>query len=186
MNQSDASGVHARGEDVIDSVAEAVRARLDRNPGDTTYFRTGVLCREDAIGESVPGQKVTAALRKIAAREGGYDGVVVEQSNPDSNKLRWTARLVDKHGGEAIMTDGGVIAPNPGQPSVPATMEDVLADARPGGCSRDVLIERVAELSGATMDDVEEVLRAEIERGDVYRMDDEIKLTPSHGVGWGR
>ena len=47
----------------------------------------------------VAPQKVTAALRTIADREGGYGGVVVERTNPDANKLRWVGRAAD--GGES-------------------------------------------------------------------------------------
>ncbi|EMA42638.1 hypothetical protein [Halococcus saccharolyticus] len=71
------------------------------------------------------------------------------------------------------------------QPALPTVIGNVLSDARPGGLDRQVLVERVAEISGATMDDVEEVLQGELERGAVYRLDSEIKRTPSGGKGFG-
>lgn len=86
-------GVHSRGEDALGMTVAAIHARLDRTVGDTTYFRTGVLLNEDAI-DDVAGQKVAAALRTLEARD-GYGGVDVAESNPDSNRLRWTARRVD-------------------------------------------------------------------------------------------
>ena len=98
MSQPESPGVHARSEEVIDETAAAVRARLKRSVGDATYFRTGVLLADFAPGGVAP-QKVTAALRTIADREGGHGGVTIERTNPDANKLRWVGRLVD--GGES-------------------------------------------------------------------------------------
>lgn len=98
MSHPENPGVHARAEEVIDETAAAVRARLDRSVGDATYFRTGVLL-DDVAAPGVAPQKVTAALRTIADREGGYGGVTVARTNPDANKLRWVGRLVD--GGES-------------------------------------------------------------------------------------
>ena len=98
MSQPENPGVHARSEEVIDETAAAVRARLDRSTGDATYFRTGVLL-DDVAAPGVAPQKVTAALRTIADREGGHGGVVVERTNPDANKLRWVGRVAN--GGES-------------------------------------------------------------------------------------
>ena len=98
MSQPENPGVHARTEEVIDETAAAVRARLDRSTGDATYFRTGVLL-DDFKPAGVAPQKVTAALRTIADREGGHGGVTVERTNPEANKPRWVGRLVD--GGES-------------------------------------------------------------------------------------
>ena len=91
-SQPTGPGVHSRGEDVLDMTVAAIHARLDRTTGDTTYFRTGVLLNESAIDDSVAGQKITAALRTLEARR-GYDGLAVEESNRESNRLRWTAQL---------------------------------------------------------------------------------------------
>ena len=94
MSQPENPGVHARSEEVIDETAAAVRARLERSTGDATYFKTGVLLKDFAPAGVAP-QKVTAALRTIADREGGHGGVVVERTNPDANKLRWVGRVAN-------------------------------------------------------------------------------------------
>ena len=71
------------------------------------------------------------------------------------------------------MPDGGVTVERD-EPNLPEAIERVLDDAA-GGVDRQVLVERVAELSGATTDAVEDALDAEIRHGRVIDTDGEVR-----------
>jgi len=80
----------------------------------------------------------------------------------------------DREGGNSeVMTDGGVTAERD-EPDLPKLIERVLDDAA-GGLKRQVLVERVAQLSGATTAAVEEVLNDEIRHGRVIVVDGKVR-----------
>jgi hypothetical protein len=85
---------------------------------------------------------------------------------------------------EAVVADGGTITADPDPPTPPQVIGDVLDDAT-GGVNRQVLIERVAELSGATLDEVEEALGREIRHGRAIVVDGEVRKTPNRRFAGG-
>jgi hypothetical protein len=74
---------------------------------------------------------------------------------------------------EAIVADGGITVERD-EPDLPQVIEAVLDDAA-GGVDRQVLVERVAKLSGATTAAVEDALDAEIRHGRVIDVDGEVR-----------
>jgi hypothetical protein len=78
---------------------------------------------------------------------------------------------------EEVATDGGTITADPDPPALPRVIGDVLDDAT-GGVDRQILIDRVAELSGATIEEVEEALGGEIRHGRAIVVDGEVRKTP--------
>ena len=85
---------------------------------------------------------------------------------------------------EEIVADGGTITADPDPPALPQVIADVLDDAT-GGIDRQILIERVAELSGATLDEVEEALGGEIRHGRAIVVDGEVRKTPDRRFAGG-
>ena len=84
-----------------------------------------------------------------------------------------------------VMADGGAVA-EPDDPPLPRVIADVLDDAS-GGLDRQVLVERVAEVSGATLEEVEEVLGGEIRYGRVDVADGKLrKASNRRFLGRGR
>ena len=82
------------------------------------------------------------------------------------------------HGGtEEIVADGGTITAEADPPALPQVIADVLDDAA-AGVDRQALIERVAELSGATIEEVEEALDGEIRHGRAIVVGGEVRKTP--------
>ena len=79
---------------------------------------------------------------------------------------------VEGRDGEPI-PDGGVTAERDG-PDLAELIELVLDDAA-GGLKRQVLVERVARLSGATLDEVKDALNDEIRHGRVVDADGEVR-----------
>ena len=73
--------------------------------------------------------------------------------------------------------DGGAVA-EPDDPPLPQVIKAVLDDAA-GGVDRQVLVERVAELSGATLEEVEEALGGEIRHGRAIVVDGAVRKTPN-------
>ena len=73
------------------------------------------------------------------------------------------------------------------EPSPRRAIRIVLEDAQPGGLDRGVLVERAAEIARATRADVEQALNGKIAEGECYRLDEEVKLTPSRQMerDWG-
>ena len=89
------------------------------------------------------------------------------------------------HGGtEEVVADGGMITANPDPPALPQVIADVLDDAT-GGVDRQILIERVAELSGATLEEVKDALGGEIRHGRVIVVDGEVRKTPNRRFAGG-
>ena len=85
---------------------------------------------------------------------------------------------------EEIATDGGVVAERDDPPALPQVIADVLDDTA-GGVDRQVLIERVAELSGATLEEVDEALGGEIRHGRAIVVDGEVRETPNRRFAGG-
>ena len=85
---------------------------------------------------------------------------------------------------EEIATDGGTITADPDPPALPQVIADVLDDAT-GGVDRQILIKRVAEISGATIEEVEEALGGEIRHGRAIVVDGEIRKTPNRRFAGG-
>ena len=85
---------------------------------------------------------------------------------------------------EVIVADGGTITADPDPPALPQAIADVLDDAT-GGIDRQILIERVAELSGATLDEVEEALGGEIRHGRAIVVDGQVRKTPNRRFAGG-
>ena len=73
--------------------------------------------------------------------------------------------------------DGGA-ATDRDDPPLPQVIERVLDDTA-GGVDRQVLVERIAQLSGATLEEVEEALGGEIRHGRVIVVDGEVRKTPN-------
>ena len=115
----------------------------------------------------------------VADSAEGYSSRLAAVDGLDAVRaLAPTARL-DVEGaddGEPI-PDGGVVAERD-EPNLPEAIERVLDDTA-GGVDRQVLVERVAELSGATLDEVEEVLAGEIRHGRAVVVDGEVRKTPN-------
>jgi len=89
------------------------------------------------------------------------------------------------HGGtEEIVADGGTITADPDPPALPQVIADVLEDAT-GRIDRQVLIERVAELSGATIEEVKEALDGEIRHGRATVVDGQVRKTPNRRFAGG-
>jgi hypothetical protein len=85
---------------------------------------------------------------------------------------------------EEVVADGGTITADPDPPALPQVIADILDDAT-GGVDRQILIERVAELSGATIEAVEEALGGEIRHGRAIVVDGEIRKTPNRRFAGG-
>ena len=80
-------------------------------------------------------------------------------------------------GGETVVPDGGTITADPDPPALPQVIGDVLDDAT-GGIDRQILIERVTEVSGATIEEVEEALGGEVRHGRAIVVDGQVRRTP--------
>jgi len=85
---------------------------------------------------------------------------------------------------EEVATDGGTITAEADPPALPQVIADVLDDVT-GGIDRQILIERVAELSGATIEEVEEALGGEIRHGRAIVVDGEVRKTPNRRFAGG-
>ena len=85
---------------------------------------------------------------------------------------------------EEIVADGGTITAEADPPTLPQVIAEVLDDGA-GGVDRQVLIERVAELSGATLEEVEEALDGEIRHGRAIVVDGEVRKTPNRRFAGG-
>jgi len=101
-----------------------------------------------------------------------------------ASHFEWCQRCLDKADGREVATDGGTITADPDPPALPQVIADVLDDAT-GGIDRQILIERVAELSGATIEEAEEALGGEIRHGRAIVVDGEIRKTPNRRFAGG-
>ena len=101
--------------------------------------------------------------------DGRLDGVYIYDGPHADSPAKFEQWLDDN----APRTDGGVTVERD-EPDLPELIELVLDDAA-GGLKRQLLIERVAMLSGATLDEVEETLDAEIRHGRVIDADGEVR-----------
>ena len=76
---------------------------------------------------------------------------------------------------EEFRADGGKMVE---EPTSQRAVRIVLDDARPGGLSRTVLVERAAEIARTTQADAEDALEDLRKCGEVYDVDGEYQLTP--------
>ena len=105
--------------------------------------------------------------------DGRLDGVYIYDGPHADSSAKFEQWLDDN----APRTDGGVTVERD-EPDLPEVIGAVLGDAA-GGLDRQVLVERVAELSGATLDEAEEALGGEIRHGRAIVVDGEVRKTPN-------
>ena len=125
------------------------------------------------IASVVPGDEGIERLRCRTDTSERFDLVVKDGE----------IRIVDPHDDGEPIPDGGAVAERD-EPDLPQVIEAVLDDAA-SGVNRQVLIERVAELSGATLDEVEEALGGEIRHGRAIVVDGEVRKTPNRRFAGG-
>ena len=130
------------------------------------------------------GPPLDARLKASEYEDGKISRLVFVDEHGEKFRLEGEMEIVDPFDDEPI-PDGGVVAERD-KPPLPQVIADVLDDAN-GGLDRQILIERVAKVSGATLDEVEEVLGGEIRYGRVDVADGQLrKATNRRFLGRGR
>ena len=121
----------------------------------------------------------------IADSAEGYSSKISALNAVDTvRSVARDARIdLERTDGEPV-PDGGTITADPDPPALPQVIAEVLDDTA-GGVDRQILIERVAEVSGATIEEVEEALGGEVRHGRAIVVDGEVRKTPDRRFAGG-